>query len=58
MATTRHKEEKTQLERALIAAKLSAHAYKSEKAAVNAVKKMGFPWAKLNLQRWSRGISS
>ena len=34
MATTRHKEEKTQWERALLAAKLSAHAYKNEKAAM------------------------
>ena len=47
MATTRHKEEKTQLERALIAAQLSAHAYKSEKAAINAAKKLGFAWVKL-----------
>ncbi len=47
MATTRHKEEKTQLERALIAAKLSAHAYKSEKAAVKAAMKLGFKWVKL-----------
>ena len=30
---TRHKEEKTQMERALIAAKLSAQAYKTEKQA-------------------------
>lgn len=47
MATTRMKEERTQMERALIAAKLSAHAYKSEKAAVNAAKKLGFKWVKL-----------
>ena len=47
MATTRMKEERTQMERALVAAKLSAHAYKSEKAAVNAAKKMGFKWVKL-----------
>ena len=47
MVTTRHKEEKTQLERALVAAKLSAHAYKSEKAAINAAKKLGFKWVKL-----------
>lgn len=44
---TRHKEQITQMERALIAAKLSAHAYKSEKAAKAACKKMGFPWAQL-----------
>jgi len=44
---TRHKEEKTKMERALIAAKLSAHAYKSEKAAKTACKKMGFPWCRL-----------
>ena len=44
---TRHKEEKTQIERALIAAKLSAHAYRPEKAAVEAAKKMGFAWVKL-----------
>ena len=44
---TRHKEQITQMERALIAAKLSAHAYKSEKAAKAACKKMGFPWCKL-----------
>ena len=47
MATTRMKEYRTQLERALIAAKLSAHAYKSKKVAVAACKKMGFPWAQL-----------
>jgi len=44
---TRLKEETTQIRRALIAAKLSAHAYKSEKAAITACKKMGFPWVKL-----------
>jgi triacylglycerol lipase len=44
---TRHKEEKTQMQRALIAAKLSAYAYKSEKAAINAAKKLGFKWVKL-----------
>ena len=44
---TRHKEETTQIGRALIAAKLSAHAYKSEKAAITACKKLGFPWVKL-----------
>jgi len=47
MATTRMKEERTQLERALVAAQLSAHAYKNEKAAVNAAKKLGFAWVKL-----------
>ena len=45
--STRIKDEKTQIERALIGAKLSAHAYKSEKAAKAACKKMGFPWAQL-----------
>ena len=44
---TRHKEEKTQYERALIAAKLSAFAYRSEKAAITASKKLGFKWVKL-----------
>jgi triacylglycerol lipase len=44
---TRMKEEMTQIERALIAAKLSAHAYKTEAQAKNATKKMGFPWCKL-----------
>jgi triacylglycerol lipase len=44
---TRLKIEKTQMERALIGAKLSAHAYKSEKAAKTACKKLGFPWVKL-----------
>ena len=44
---TRHKEEKTQMERALIAAKLSAQAYKTEKQAKAYTKKMGFPWCKL-----------
>ena len=47
MATTRMKEERTQLERALVAAQLSAHAYKNEKAAVNAAKNLGFAWVKL-----------
>ena len=47
MATSRHKEQITQMERALIAAKLSAHAYKTEKQAKAATKKMGFPWCKL-----------
>tara|TARA_B100001113_G_scaffold353753_1_gene359617 strand:- start:8894 stop:9652 length:759 start_codon:yes stop_codon:yes gene_type:complete len=47
MATTRQKEQLTQMERALIAAKLSAHAYKTEKQAQAATKKMGFPWCKL-----------
>ena len=44
---TRHKEEKTQIERALIAAKLSAHAYKSERLAIKSAKKLGFKWVKL-----------
>lgn len=35
------------MQRALIAAKLSAYAYKSEKAATNAAKKLGFKWVKL-----------
>tara|TARA_B100001093_G_scaffold403975_2_gene392080 strand:- start:903 stop:1661 length:759 start_codon:yes stop_codon:yes gene_type:complete len=47
MATTRMKEQLSSWERAEVAAKLSAHAYKTEKAAVAACKKMGFPWAKL-----------
>jgi triacylglycerol lipase len=47
MASTKHKEEMTQMERALIGAKLSAHAYKTEKQAIAATKKMGFPWCKL-----------
>tara|TARA_Y100001937_G_scaffold22460_1_gene32079 strand:+ start:466 stop:1224 length:759 start_codon:yes stop_codon:yes gene_type:complete len=47
MATTRMKEQLSDWGRAEVAAKLSAHAYKSEKAAVAACKKMGFPWAKL-----------
>ena len=44
---TRLKEQVTQMERALIAAKLSAHAYKTEAQAKAATKKMGFPWCKL-----------
>ena len=47
MASTKHKEQMTQMERALIAAKLSAHAYKTEAQAKAATKKMGFPWCKL-----------
>ena len=47
MVSTRQKEQMTQMERALIAAKLSAHAYKTEKQAKAATKKMGFPWCKL-----------
>ena len=47
MATTRQKEQLTQMERAVIAAKLSAHAYKTEAQAKAATKKMGFPWCKL-----------
>jgi len=45
--STRMKEQLGKWDRALVAAKLSAHAYKSEKAAIAACKKMGFPWAKL-----------
>ena len=41
------KEQLSDWGRAEVAAKLSPHAYKSEKAAVAACKKMGFPWAKL-----------
>ena len=41
------KEQLSDWGRAEVAAKLSAYAYKSEKAAVAACKKMGFPWAKL-----------
>ena len=47
MATTRMKEQLSDWGRAEVAAKLSAHAYKNEKQAVAACKKMGFPWAKL-----------
>lgn len=47
MASTKHKEQMTQMERALIAAKLSAYAYKTEAQAKVATKKMGFPWCKL-----------
>jgi len=47
MASTKHKEQMTQMERALIASKLSAHAYKTEAQAKAATKKMGFPWCKL-----------
>lgn len=47
MASTRQKEQMTQMERALIAAKLSAYAYRTEKQAKVATKKMGFPWCKL-----------
>ena len=47
MATSRHKEQMTQMERALVAAKLSAYAYKTEKQAKTLTKKMGFPWCKL-----------
>ena len=46
MATTRIKELGT-WDRAAIAARLSAIAYKSEKAAIAECKKMGFPWCKL-----------
>ena len=47
MATTRMKEQLSNWQRAEVAAKLSTHAYKTEKAAIAACKKMGFPWAKL-----------
>ena len=47
MVSTRQKEQMTQMERALVAAKLSAYAYKTEKQAKVATKKMGFPWCKL-----------
>ena len=47
MPTTRMKEQLSNKERALVAAKLSAIAYKSEKAAITAGKKLGFPWVKL-----------
>jgi len=47
MATTRMKEQLGKWDRALVAAKLSAIAYKTETQAVKEAKKMGFPWAKL-----------
>lgn len=47
MATTKIKEQENKWGRAVIAAKLSAIAYKSEKAAIAECKKMGFPWSKL-----------
>ena len=47
MATTRMKEQLSNWQRAEVAAKLSTHAYKTEKDAIAACKKMGFPWAKL-----------
>ena len=47
MATTRMKEQIGKWDRAVIAAKLSAIAYMNEKPAINAAKKLGFPWAKL-----------
>ena len=47
MATTKIKEQENKWGRAVIAAKLSAIAYKNEKAAVADCKKLGFPWAKL-----------
>ena len=58
MASTKHKEEMTQMERALIGAKLSAHAYKTEKQAIAATKKMGFPWCKLISKDGAECISS
>tara|TARA_R110000851_G_scaffold15212_3_gene50475 strand:+ start:242 stop:997 length:756 start_codon:yes stop_codon:yes gene_type:complete len=45
--TTRMKDSKSQMERALVAAKLSAAAYKTEAQAKVICKKMGFPWCKL-----------
>ena len=45
--STRIKDQENKWGRAVIAAKLSAIAYKSEKAAVADCKKLGFPWAKL-----------
>ena len=41
------KDSKSQMERALVAAKLSAAAYKTEAQAKVICKKMGFPWCKL-----------
>ena len=41
--STRMKENRTQMERALVAAKLSAAAYKTEAQAKVMCKKMGFP---------------
>ena len=45
--STRIKDQENKWGRAVVAAKLSAIAYKSEKAAVADCKKLGFPWAKL-----------
>ena len=39
--------EKGKWDRALVAAKLSALAYKNEKQVVEGAKKLGFPWSKL-----------
>jgi len=47
MATTRMKEEMGKLDRAVIAAKLSAIAYMNEKPAITAAKKLGFSWVNL-----------
>ena len=47
MTTTRMKDEKSQIQRALIAAQLAAYAYKNEKPAITACKKLGFVWVKL-----------
>lgn len=41
------KDDRSQMERALIAAKLSAIAYKNEKPAITAAKKLGFAWVQL-----------
>ena len=47
MPTTRMKEQLSNKERALVAAKLSGIAYKNEKPAIAAAKKLGFAWVKL-----------
>ena len=47
MTTTRMKEQLTDYGRAVVAAKLSAIAYKNEKPAITAAKKLGFKWVKL-----------
>ena len=47
MPTTRMKEQLSDYGRAVIAAKLSAIAYKNEKPAITAAKKLGFAWVKL-----------
>ena len=47
MPTTRMKEQLSNKERALVAAKLAGIAYKNEKPAITAAKKLGFAWVKL-----------